>query len=245
MRSNSESASRENAKFNLPKRKFIISRVKVAKRVSNKEKKKPKMQSCDMCYIHHNVGSSGALASIALVSLFLPQWLGWLCLGSWTILPIMQARRFINQKNYRCLKRSIVKTTSLARGRFNRFRGCLSRLYLLFGTIYEDGIAKSSSTKQHSNHHRLRYSWLRSSVFNRASFNFPPSVAWVALFGFMEHFAYHAGQPLCKSKKLRMAQTFDCENNFACTWKIQQILGMSQVQEGKFSHVMKFYEKQK
>ncbi|KAI9182202.1 hypothetical protein LWI28_023077 [Acer negundo] len=176
MRSNSESASRENAKFNLPKRKFIISRVKVAKRVSNKEKKKPKMQSCDMCYIHHNVGS---------------------------------------------------------------------RLYLLFGTIYEDGIAKSSSTKQHSNHHRLRYSWLRSSVFNRASFNFPPSVAWVALFGFMEHFAYHAGQPLCKSKKLRMAQTFDCENNFACTWKIQQILGMSQVQEGKFSHVMKFYEKQK
>ncbi|KAK1560432.1 hypothetical protein Q3G72_026636 [Acer saccharum] len=54
MRSNSEVASRENAKFNRPKPKFSVSRIKVATRVSNKEKKKPKMQSCD---IHHNVGS--------------------------------------------------------------------------------------------------------------------------------------------------------------------------------------------
>ncbi|KAK2650633.1 hypothetical protein Ddye_018122 [Dipteronia dyeriana] len=76
-----------------------------------------------------------------------------------------------------------------------------NRLYLIFGTIYDDGIAKSSSPKQHSNHHRLRYSQLWSSVFNRASFNFPPSVAWVALFGFMDRFAYHVGQTLCKSKK--------------------------------------------
>ncbi|KAK2650636.1 hypothetical protein Ddye_018125 [Dipteronia dyeriana] len=86
--------------------------------------------------------SSRVLSSIALASIFLPQWLGWLWLGSWTILPIMLARHFVNQK------------------------------------------------------------------------------------------------------KLRIAQTFDCENNFACTWKIQQIPGMSQVQEAESARVMKFYEKQ-
>ncbi|TXG62623.1 hypothetical protein EZV62_009617 [Acer yangbiense] len=173
------------------------------------------MQSCD---IHHNVGRRHYFVFVYIISLLIG----------------------LLQVDYQSKKKSPFETHAP-----NMWVFFCSRLYLLFGTIYEDGIAKSSSTKQHSNHHRLRYSRLRSSVFNRASFNFPPSVAWVALFGFMDHFAYHASQTLCKSKKNWMAQTFNCENNFACTWKIQQIPRMSQVQEGKFAHVMKFYEKQK
>ncbi|KAK4847789.1 hypothetical protein QYF36_005977 [Acer negundo] len=75
--------------------------------------------------ISHAILSSGALSSIVLASVFLPCYLGWLCLGSWTILHIMATLRFRNQI-YGWLKHSTVKSTSLACEIFNRFRGCLT-----------------------------------------------------------------------------------------------------------------------
>lgn len=69
--------------------------------------------------------SSGALASVSLASVFLPRFLGWLCLALWTIFPFMLTNNLI-QHFYEWFKHVTMTTISQAWNRFNRFWGCFS-----------------------------------------------------------------------------------------------------------------------
>ncbi|TXG62630.1 hypothetical protein EZV62_009624 [Acer yangbiense] len=74
--------------------------------------------------IHGIILSSGALSSISLASIFLPRPVGWLCLGLWTVLPIMLAKHSIKQ-TYEWLKHKIKEKSSLGGDRFKTLWGSL------------------------------------------------------------------------------------------------------------------------
>ncbi|KAL5794903.1 hypothetical protein ACOSP7_003497 [Xanthoceras sorbifolium] len=68
--------------------------------------------------------SSGVLSSVSLASIFLPRLLGWLCMGLWTVLPIILARHFVKQI-YGWFKPVIMRKMSQAGDIFKTFCGCL------------------------------------------------------------------------------------------------------------------------